>query len=212
MNTNDLLLTFRFVERFTDVVLGGFAIYLGFKLFLHLPTQTNSEGKVILPGGVSIFLTRIGPGAFFALFGSIVLIYSIGLKSQLTLSPPAPDSLQAHTNIIGYSYSIPNKRISTEDERTLITMDLQTLSDVERRVNDMLSGKNLEQVIDNDLATRLHAAIPRLRAHLIVTKWNTKWTGDPKVFVDWVEKDDLSTVPEELVQPADYFQIKSITK
>jgi len=59
----------------TIVALAGLLIYLGYKLFLQIPDNTDSEGKVVLPGGVSIYLTLIGPGAFLALFGTAILIY-----------------------------------------------------------------------------------------------------------------------------------------
>ena len=67
----------RATERILLVLVGALAVYLGYSLFLHIPTANRSEGKIDLPGGVSIFLTRIGPGVFFALFGVAVIGYSV---------------------------------------------------------------------------------------------------------------------------------------
>ena len=60
------------------VLAGALAIYLGYRLFLAIPAADKSEGRISLPGGVSIFLTRIGPGVFFALFGCALIGYSVG--------------------------------------------------------------------------------------------------------------------------------------
>ena len=53
------------------------SVYLGYRLFLELPRRREGEAKLDLPGGVSILLSRIGPGIFFALFGVGMITYSI---------------------------------------------------------------------------------------------------------------------------------------
>jgi len=70
-------LLLRFLERLTVVLIGGTAIYLGFRLFLEVPEQTDSAGKVVLPWDISIVMTRVGPGVFFSLFGTIVVSLSL---------------------------------------------------------------------------------------------------------------------------------------
>src|SRR3712207_3118553 len=66
-------LLFRFLERMTVVLIGGMAIYLGFRLFLAVPELRESDGEVKLPWNISIVMTRVGPGVFFALFGIAAL-------------------------------------------------------------------------------------------------------------------------------------------
>ena len=70
-----LLLTIgmRAIERLVIVLAGAGAIYLGYRLFLAMPNRDRSSGKLELPGGVSIFLSRVGPGVFFSLFGATVI-------------------------------------------------------------------------------------------------------------------------------------------
>src|SRR5260221_5763848 len=87
--------TLRSLERILAVMVGGFTVYLGYRLFLQIPNRTDSQGKVILPGGISIYMTRIGPGCFFALFGAIVL--GLSFKNAVTYSKGLPgDSTNAH--------------------------------------------------------------------------------------------------------------------
>src|SRR5262249_20746864 len=63
------VLLLRFFERIIVVLVSGMAIYLGFRLFLAVPELKDSDGKVELPWNISVVMTRVGPGVFFALFG-----------------------------------------------------------------------------------------------------------------------------------------------
>jgi hypothetical protein len=74
----------RATERILLVLVGALAVYLGYSLFRHIPSVNKSEGKLALPGGVSIFLTRIGPGVFFAFFGIAVIGYSVAQPVRRT--------------------------------------------------------------------------------------------------------------------------------
>jgi len=70
------VLMIRMFERIIAVIVGPLAIYFGYKLFLLLPTQNDSKGKIELPG-FSVVLAKVGPGIFFAAFGSILVYQSI---------------------------------------------------------------------------------------------------------------------------------------
>lgn len=63
----------RMGERLLAVLIGGLCVVLGYLLFTKLPDKTDSEGKLVLPGGVNIWLSRVGPGVFFALFGAVIV-------------------------------------------------------------------------------------------------------------------------------------------
>ena len=73
---DDPVVIMRMVERIIAVLIGGLAIYLGYRLFFHLPFEHDHEGQLVLPG-IKIVLSRVGPGVFFAAFGTVVLFYSI---------------------------------------------------------------------------------------------------------------------------------------
>ena len=66
----------RSLERVLIILAGILSIYLGYHLFLQNPNEVNSQGHVTLPGGTAIYLSRVGPGAFLALFGAIVVAIS----------------------------------------------------------------------------------------------------------------------------------------
>ena len=83
----------RSLERLVVVAFGGLSIYLGYRLFLRMPDQENAQGRVTLPGGISIYMTRVGPGAFFALFGAVVL--SLSFHHTISYTETQPAAVQA---------------------------------------------------------------------------------------------------------------------
>lgn len=66
----------RAAERVLVVVAGIAAIWIGYRLFALMPTRKEGESKLELPGGISIFISRVGPGTLFALFGAGLIAYS----------------------------------------------------------------------------------------------------------------------------------------
>lgn len=82
---DDPVTILRMVERILAVLIGGMAIYLGYRLFFHLPFERSHKGELALPG-VKIVLSRVGPGVFFAAFGSVVLYFSITAEVSISRS------------------------------------------------------------------------------------------------------------------------------
>lgn len=84
----------RSLERLIVVLGGCLAIYCGYRLFLAMPSKEKGVGKFELPGGISIHLSRVGPGVFFSLFGALVLVasfhYGITFKNNSFVGVPNP--------------------------------------------------------------------------------------------------------------------------
>lgn len=76
MNPDVIAVSARSLERLIDVLLGGLAIYYGFRLFLVVPLETQGDGRIKLPG-LSVVLAKVGPGVFFTAFGVVVLVVSL---------------------------------------------------------------------------------------------------------------------------------------
>jgi len=70
------IISLRMLERLMVVGFGGMSIYLGYKLFFHLPHQTDQQGEIELPG-MKVVLSRVGPGVFFLVFGAFILITNL---------------------------------------------------------------------------------------------------------------------------------------
>lgn len=73
----------RMAERLLAVGISGLSIYLGYRLFLSAPTQTNQQGQIELPG-MKVVLSRVGPGVFFAAFGAVILAVSYSSPVEST--------------------------------------------------------------------------------------------------------------------------------
>jgi hypothetical protein len=71
-----VIIGLRMLERLLVVGFGGMSIYLGYKLFFHLPHQTDQKGEIELPG-IKVVLSRVGPGVFFLVFGAFILITNL---------------------------------------------------------------------------------------------------------------------------------------
>lgn len=68
-----LAIAFRFGERFTVTLSGVLLLFLGYKLF-----QKNTELGSLnaeIPDKLKLQIQRVGPGVFFAVFGTVLLVY-----------------------------------------------------------------------------------------------------------------------------------------
>src|SRR4029077_10124129 len=81
MDVETLAMSFRGAERLLIVAVAALCIWLGYKLFQSLPLEHGSGGTLQLPSA-KLVMSKVGPGVFFALFGSLVLWQSVG--TQLT--------------------------------------------------------------------------------------------------------------------------------
>jgi hypothetical protein len=80
MSTEEIFATGRVVERLMICVFAGLSLTYGWNLFrVGVLTEQSAE---LAANGWRVNLKRVGPGAFFALFGSVVL--AVSLRSPLT--------------------------------------------------------------------------------------------------------------------------------
>src|SRR4051794_16652007 len=67
----------RGAERILIVGIGGLAIWLGYLSFRLIPYSHDASGHISFPGGIKIYVSRVGPGVFFCLFGAMVVGLSL---------------------------------------------------------------------------------------------------------------------------------------
>src|SRR5436853_1289937 len=72
----------RTIERILVVLIGGLSLYLGFRLF----DKSLASDSSLDAGGEKYYvrLKKIGPGVLFALFGTIVSLYSLFSKPEFS--------------------------------------------------------------------------------------------------------------------------------
>jgi hypothetical protein len=106
----DDLIMLRAAERILAILIGGMAIWCGYRLFLAIPDQpADSQVELTLAKSQRLLISRIGPGTFFALFGTALVLasfyFSINLKTQTGdrysgLGPRATQSSSAPTSAV----------------------------------------------------------------------------------------------------------------
>lgn len=199
-------ITLRAIERILVVLFGGLAIVLGYRLFLHVPERVEGAGKVTLPGGVSIFLTRLGPGAFFALFGATV----IALSFRFTLSQSTEARVPALSST-GDSVPVSSYRNETTYFSQSSDLGEETLAMERAQLRGHLFLLNrLDDLLRSDLAPEqradLESAIPRIKLAAMRSVWSDDW-GDFARFRQWVEQEGASGPPPDgLAQAAAFFR------
>lgn len=132
MDPNLIAIFARSLERIVAVLLGGLAVYYGYRLFLVVPVETHSDGKILLPG-LSVTLVKAGPGLFFAAFGAIVVITS--LMRPIKVTPE--ESYQGVTDTVAPRAETrrtepQTQRPGTEQDLARVRLTLQTLNCMQR--------------------------------------------------------------------------------
>ncbi len=186
----------RALERILVVLFGGFAIWLGYRLFLAIPAEKDANGRVKLPGGVEVMLARIGPGAFFALFGTVALGLSLtqpievdrgrSVAAREAEGSPEPASTapgpaaQRFRGIAGPGAALPDA------ERDVARAE----------VRGLLYTLNAFERVAPDAATRAAVArdLPLVKLRLLATVWGSDW-GDWAAFDAWVREQGAAEPP-----------------
>jgi branched-subunit amino acid transport protein len=202
-------LTLRALERIIAVLVGGLTILLGYKLFMHLPTQTNSEGKVVLPGNISVYLSRVGPGAFFALFGTIVLTASFYFQFKFNPEQRIAAMAPAESKIseAAFSYLTATEGIgdqqAIESARSRVIKDLRTLNRLNTRLNSAVQGDRV--LMNENERTDLMLTLPKIKLALLFTVWGKDW-GDYASFAKWVKSGADGPAPQGTEKAAAIFR------
>ncbi len=180
------IIALRAIERILGVFIGGFCVYLGYRLFLQFPAETNSEGKVILPGGISVYLTRVGPGAFFALFGVILIVssfyfglsigdlrYSIPKREVRTLESTV--TAEVAPAIVGYP---AGSDLDVNMMESQLANDIKMINQVSDAFYLVVSDESTKQAVGDSLR--------RIKLSCIALVWREEW-GDYGGFRYWIK-------------------------
>jgi len=186
----------RATERILLVLVGALAIYLGYLLFRNIPNATRGargEGKIELPGGVSIFLTRIGPGVFFALFGIAVIGYSVTKPVQFGIPGTATG---VASGAVTYSGAVQQEAASLRPPQASSLSQVAGPEPhiVVARLNGMYqeAQKRLSAPAAAELADTVRAA----KYAVMLGRWNPDW-GDREKFAHWARENGGKDPPQE---------------
>lgn len=194
----DIATVMRMTERLIGVLIGGMCVYLGYRLFMALPDKTDSSGKVILPGGIDIKLSRIGPGVFFALFGISVVIsshfHSIETHTAEKTNPTQAEEVSFHG--LGTAMAAPpleNSRLLANAENHILHLNLAL-------------QEQLNPALDPEQRDQLEQAITYAKHEILRNVWNSDW-GEFSKFDAWLKQSMPQPIPEKLRKPAAIFNL-----
>lgn len=190
------LIVLRSIERLTGIVIGGFLTWLGYRLFLDVQASQDSSGKFVLPGGTAIHLTRVGPGVFFSLFGTAIVLSSFLKPVDYQQSTDT-----AGTTTVKYSAAVPGSQAPDKGRQ-----NLRNLRQSEIAVLNGLEDQ-LRPDLDPSRRNDIRVAIPQLKLAVMETVWGNDW-GDFARFTEWVHSGE-PVPPAGLEKAAEYFNRKS---
>jgi len=156
------------------------AIYLGYRLFLAVKAEADGEAKITLPHDVTVMVSRVGPGVFFALFGSMVVVaslyfsiaYSDAERSYSGMMPSPPAAAKAAPLVLAAP-----PREAQELERLRLRQEIGFLN-------------RLPSLLGSGPSEGQRAAISRhvreIKLRLMASVWADDWT-DPDKFRMWAE-------------------------
>ena len=204
----------RAIERILAVAIGGLCIYLGHRLFLQIPEQKEGEGRIEFPGGVSVYVARVGPGVFFALFGAVMVGVSFyrGIEVQTTrqaslatAGTSAPGGTPAASAVEHLQYKgagaamAPDDRAARADQRALLRKEFAVLNTL-----PTLLRRDLPEQDRN----RVELSAARIKLALMKPMWGppSEGWGDPVEFEQWVDGGERGPPPATLRAAVEYYR------
>ena len=193
----------RHLERLLIVLAGAGSICLGYRMFLAIPRATpdaeTGEGKLELPGGVSIYVTRVGPGVFFALFGSVIL--GLGLHHGLSLE--VREQRPGGVTERRLSSAVPTSA-SPQQQQAERTGALGTVGQLGRLAAALdgpgARGFAKQQRID------FGGALTDARLRLLAAVWDEQAWGPYAEFARWVQEGESGAAPARAAPAARAFR------
>ena len=205
MNSELIAVTARHAERLLIVLAGAASIYLGYRMFLSIPRSRTvaetGEGKLELPGGVSIYVTRVGPGVFFALFGAVILglgLYhglSLEVREQRAAAGPGDAATAAPVATVlterKLSSAMPSGASGVDDTERTGTLGTVALLSRLSVALDGPGGRGFAPQQRNDFG----GALTDARLRLLASVWDESAWGPYTAFARWVQEGESGTPP-----------------
>jgi hypothetical protein len=209
MESLDALLFMRMTERLLGLLAGALCVVLGYRLFINLPDKVDSSGKVVLPGGISIWLSRVGPGVFFALFGAAIVGYSFTSTVKATSeqsAAPATTASGTTGSTTGQPAATIRQEIAAMSDRAggpaskeVREQQLTVLRGVMADLNATIV--RLERDAPAPERERLIGGLQTAKMLLLKGNWEPGW-GDPLRLQSWINSGAMLPAPAGMDMPA----------
>jgi hypothetical protein len=196
----DAIAELRMFERLLAVGIGGMSIYLGYCLFLALPDLRDSSGEVRLPTDIRVVIARVGPGAFFALFGAAVVALSLYTAVRYDLA--ASVASQGRAAVEEHSFAGLGQQPSGRDSAATERADARALLRGDMAELNALTDKLSQDLSEQDRAG-VAGLVRRVKLKLLHPLWERGW-GDATEFENWLTGGGLDP-PPKFAAPAELY-------
>jgi hypothetical protein len=176
------ILLMRGIERLAIVLIGGMAIYLGYRLFLAVRAEAEGEARITLPHDVTVMVSRVGPGVFFALFGSMVVVASLYFSIRYSDPERSYSGMAASLSAAAEAPSaMPVAAAPPDEALALARLRLRQEIEFLNRLPGLL-GPGLREG-QRETAAR---HVREIKLRLMATVWADDWS-EPDSFRLWAE-------------------------
>ncbi len=200
------------MERLIGLGIGGFLVWLGYRLFLEVQAKPDSSGKFVLPGGTAIHLTRVGPGIFFSLFGTAIVfisfMQSVDTKYARWL-PAGGRPAELATNLaVAATPPTPIETVTWHGANASGSEAPGALETARVQRGQQIAWLNrLDGQLRTDLSQRERNELDYVRTQIKLTLMQTVWAadwGDRPRFEDWINSGQTN-VPADFLRAAAIF-------
>lgn len=197
----------RFVERFIVVAGGCLAIYCGYRLFLAMPSAERGSGKLELPGGVSIHVSRVGPGVFFSLFGAVILglsyHYGVSVDNGGFFGVTGPQQVQNPTAMT-VAANAPQRATFSGISGTANSRDLIAVKIDIERLNRTATW--LKPTLNDTQRSDIRRSLRAARVALMRENWSDAEWGDRAAFEAWLAAGEPLPPPDEIANAVEDYR------
>jgi hypothetical protein len=198
-------IAWRMIEQILAVAIGGVAIYLGYRLFLQVPERHDSQGRIALPWNITVLLSRVGPGVFFALFGAAIVAYSLHESVSYTRERfgEAPNGKGSAGPVLAdrviWGGVGPGAMVEPGEALKVARLEARQEMEFLNSLPSLLRG-DLKEEKKREVSKR----VTSLKLGIMTLLWGHDW-GDVAAFRDWAEGGASTSIPKGLEKAAKYY-------
>jgi len=181
----------RSVEHLVVALIGVAVVWMGYRLFREMPLRREGETKIALPGGISIFLSRVGPGIFFALFGT-------GLIGYTATRPVTYQQGNGTVSIAGFG-----ERSAPSEDTATATRVTQPRPEVVRTLAELAAENEVTTISDKQ--SKRTTALRIARQQIMLADWDPNW-GNAENFRHWIDSGMPDPPPASVAGAARVFR------
>ena len=174
--------------RIVAFCISGLLAYFGYRLFFTVPSKSDSGGKIETPG-LTITLSRIAPGTFFAICSACIIIASF--VYPITITP------QGAVGALGDNPQVSQRNELLEELDQVAPPSLSVAqanqAHVRKALQHLACVRAKYSLIEDEMTALDHA-----RVALMARLWQESW-GEFRNFEAWA-LENSGTAPVAIVE------------